>query len=115
MNARDAIGLDPGACTSCLLCVRECPAWCIELASHPEQVSEPGARRPRTVNVLDAFSIDFGLCMFCGICIEVCPCDALAWSSNAPGAADNRNALVLGIADLAERFPHPSGDRPDEA
>ena len=78
------IALIPEACTSCMICVRECPTWCIGLSAHQEQVSEEGARRPRTVAVLDAFTIDFGLCMFCGICVEVCPFDALEW---APGQA----------------------------
>lgn len=75
-----AIALVPASCTSCLICVRECPAWCIELDSHVEQVSEPGARRPRSVSVLDRFAIDYALCMYCGICVEVCPFDALFWS-----------------------------------
>ena len=79
-QARGAIALDAAACTSCMLCVKECPDWCIHIESHNEEVSEPGARRPRTVAVLDSFTIDWGLCMYCGICVEVCPFDALHWS-----------------------------------
>lgn len=79
-QARGAIALDAAACTSCMLCVKECPDWCIHIESHNEEVSEPGARRPRSVAVLDSFTIDWGLCMYCGICVEVCPFDALFWS-----------------------------------
>jgi NADH-quinone oxidoreductase subunit I len=90
-----AIALVPSACTSCMICVRECPSWCIEIDSHTEQVSEPGARRPRSVSVLDRFAIDFGLCMYCGICVDVCPFDALAWVDTAVDAAAERAALTL--------------------
>ena len=72
-------------CTSCMLCVRECPVWCITLTAHAEpDPASPAGGRQRTVNVLDHFAIDYGVCMFCGICIDVCPFDALEWS-----AADN--------------------------
>lgn len=65
-------------CTSCMICARECPTWCITLTSHQEKrIPAPGAR-PRTENVLDTFAIDWALCMYCGICIEQCPTDALA-------------------------------------
>jgi NADH-quinone oxidoreductase subunit I len=95
------IGLEPAKCTSCLICVQECPTWCITLDSHTEQVSEPDARRPRAVKVLDAFSIDYGLCMYCNICVEVCPFDALYWTSADDYPAPDRTGLVQDIDVLA--------------
>jgi NADH-quinone oxidoreductase subunit I len=82
-------------CTSCMLCVRECPVWCIELTAHsePDPASPPGGRQ-RTIHVLDSFTIDYGTCMFCGICVDVCPFDALEWN-----AADNLITPHRPIAD----------------
>lgn len=88
------IELSESACTSCMLCVRECPTWCIELTSHNEQISEEGARRPRSVAVLDSFTIDWGLCMFCGICVEVCPFDALWWADALEPTAPTAHDLI---------------------
>ncbi len=96
MTAHGIIGLEPAACTSCMICVRECPTWCIEVDSHAEQVSD--GRRPRAVNVLDDFRIDFGLCMHCGTCIEVCPFDALSWARDDDSSAAVRVGLVHGKA-----------------
>ncbi len=98
---RGVLRLIPSACTSCMICAQECPAWCITIDAHTEQVSEPGARRPRSVSVLDAFSIDFGLCMYCGICVDVCPFDALEWSPEGDHAAERRDALVHDVDRLA--------------
>src|SRR6187431_2890508 len=80
-RSRGVIALLEENCTSCMLCARECPDWCIYIDSHKETVPavEEGAK-DRTHNVLDRFAIDFALCMYCGICIEVCPFDALFWS-----------------------------------
>jgi NADH-quinone oxidoreductase subunit I len=68
-------------CTSCMLCARECPDWCIYIDAHKETIpaATPGGR-DRQRNVLDRFAIDYSLCMYCGICVEVCPFDALFWS-----------------------------------
>jgi NADH-quinone oxidoreductase subunit I len=79
-RSRGVIALLEENCTSCMLCARECPDWCIYIEAHKETVEVPGAARPRQKNVLDEFVIDFSLCMYCGICIEVCPFDALFWT-----------------------------------
>jgi NADH-quinone oxidoreductase subunit I len=80
-RSRGVIALTEENCTSCMLCARECPDWCIYIDSHKEELppATPGGRA-RQRNVLDRFAIDFSLCMYCGICIEVCPFDALHWS-----------------------------------
>ena len=78
-----------------MLCVRECPTWCIDLTAHPERdPATPAGGRERTINVLDTFSIDYGLCMYCGICVDVCPFDALAWSATPPHVEVERGAVV---------------------
>ncbi|WP_347350483.1 NADH-quinone oxidoreductase subunit I [Intrasporangium sp.] len=80
-RSRGVIALLEENCTSCMLCARECPDWCIYIDSHKEELppaTEGGRARQR--NVLDRFAIDYSLCMYCGICVEVCPFDALFWS-----------------------------------
>ena len=80
-RTRGVIALVEENCTSCMLCARECPDWCIYIDSHKETIpAPPSGGRERSRNVLDRFAIDFSLCMYCGICIEVCPFDALEWS-----------------------------------
>ena len=80
-RSRGVIALIEENCTVCMLCARECPAWCIYIDSHKDTIpatTEGGKDRSR--NVLDRFAIDFSICMYCSICIEVCPFDALHWS-----------------------------------
>lgn len=101
MSPHARIALIAAQCTSCMLCVRECPTWCISLSAHQEQVGDPGARRPRTVNVLDEFVIDWGLCMYCGICVDVCPFDALEWRSDPVAPTAESGGLTHGIEQLA--------------
>lgn len=98
-----SIALIEDRCTSCMICARECPTWCITLTSHLEQsVPAPGAR-PRTHNVLDTFTIDWALCMYCGVCIEQCPTDALEWSGSRVPSADRLIDLVHDRGLLAPR------------
>ncbi|GAA1154581.1 NuoI/complex I 23 kDa subunit family protein [Ornithinicoccus hortensis] len=94
-RSHGVIALLESNCTSCMLCARECPDWCIYIDSHKE-TTEPGPEggRARSHNVLDRFDIDYSLCMYCGICIEVCPFDALFWAPDfAYAEGDIRNLL----------------------
>jgi len=108
-NPHSTIALHPGSCTSCMLCVRECPDWCISIEAHsepdPDAPAYSNARRQSMKNVLDTFTIDFGQCMWCGICIEVCPFDALFWSENPMPTATSRGQVIFGIDELAASLP----------
>lgn len=90
-----SIRLIEDRCTSCMICARECPAWCIHIDSHTEPISDvPAGARERTRNVLDRFAIDWSLCLYCGICIEECPFDALAWAGPHVPPATHLSDLV---------------------
>ena len=80
-RSRGVIALKEENCTACMLCVRQCPDWCIYIEGH--KTKAPPRReggKERNVNIIDRFDIDYGLCMYCGICVEVCPFDAIFWS-----------------------------------
>jgi NADH-quinone oxidoreductase subunit I len=95
VRTRGVIALVESNCTVCMLCARECPAWCIHIDSHKDvtpATTEGG--RDRSRNVLDRFAIDWSLCMYCSICVEVCPFDALFWSPEYAYAEGDLRDLV---------------------
>jgi NADH-quinone oxidoreductase subunit I len=95
VRSRGVIALLEENCTSCMVCARECPDWCIEIDSHKETLPPRTERgRPRVLHVLDRFAIDYSLCMWCGICVEACPFDALFWAPEGPDAAVGVQELV---------------------
>lgn len=103
-----SIRLIEDLCTSCMICARECPAWCIRIDSHLEPIaglpprrSAGGGSRDRTSNVLDRFEIDWALCMYCGICVDQCPFDALEWAGPHVAPAADLASLVHGIDQLS--------------
>jgi len=113
MSAHGSIRLIEPACTSCMICARECPSWCITIDSHTAPIAPgpvenlPGGGRERTRNVLDRFAIDWSLCMYCGICVEECPFDALEWVSPHTVPAADLHALTHGIPELTRPLPNP--------
>jgi NADH-quinone oxidoreductase subunit I len=98
---RGSLVLVESRCPSCMICVRECPAWCLTLAAHTEvEPSTREGRRPVTTAVLDSFEVDYGLCQYCSICVEVCPYDALAWTPEPPAATPGREGLIGNLRGL---------------
>lgn len=91
---RGAIALRQDECTSCMICVRECPLWCITLTAQRIADQQAGPRSRSTL-VLKSFEIDYGLCMDCGICIDVCPTDALSWVPTKLRPATTPQALTV--------------------
>ena len=105
-RSRGVIALLAENCTSCMLCARECPDWCIYIDSHKETTPPgPEGGRARQHNMLDRFAIDFSLCMYCGICIDVCPFDALFWSPEFEYASTDIRELLHEKEKLAEWMP----------
>src|SRR5690606_24499362 len=93
-RSRGVIALLEANCTSCMLCARECPDWCIYIDSHKETVEAEGAARPRQVNVLDLFDIDFALYLYCGVCVVVCPRDAVFCEDDYEYSAGDKRDLL---------------------
>ena len=116
-RARGVIALKEENCTSCMLCVRSCPDWCIYIEAHKE-LAPPRREggKPRQVNALDRFDIDYALCMYCGICVEVCPFDAIFWSPeyeySEPRIADllhDKDRLVEWMETVPDYEPYETG------
>ena len=94
-RARGVIALDQEACTSCMLCARQCPDWCIYIEGHKElqPPSKPGGRqRSRGV--------------------EVCPFDALFWSPEYEYSEFNMGDMLHDkerLDDWLQTVPDPEG------
>ena len=121
-RARGVIALHEENCTSCMLCARECPDWCIYIEGHKYLAPprRPGGK-PRKKNALDRFDIDYALCMYCGICVDVCPFEALFWTPefeySEPKIADllhDKNLLGQWMETVPE-FTAVSYTHPDAA
>jgi len=103
--ARGRLRLHAQSCTSCMLCVRECPAWCISLTAEnqvDDTATAGGGRKPRTTLALTEFTVDYGLCMYCGICVDVCPFDCLTWEDDATPVHSQRSDLVHDLPALLQ-------------
>lgn len=82
-------------CTACMLCVKACPNYSIEVA----KASGPdGKLVPRPARYL----YRAGSCMYCGLCVEACPFAAIVMSEEYELASADKAALDLDL--LAEGY-----------
>ena len=109
-RARGTLALIAERCTSCMICVRECPDWSISLQAHQEVVADARGGRQRTVNVLDSFVVDWGTCMACGVCVDVCPHAALFWAPAELPVSAEAAGVLHGTATLESFVPEVSAD-----
>ena len=84
-------------CSSCMLCVRNCPDDAIVLESEKVE-GRPG-------KVLTKFTMDLGRCMYCGLCVENCTTQGLRHTGDFETCSHKRSGtmLVLYEADPATR------------
>lgn len=85
-------------CTSCKLCEKACPSFCIKVdGAKPE-----GAKR----KIATLYALDFSRCSLCGACVEVCPVDAIRFSKDYNLAGITRDAYAMDLLkDMKEKPP----------
>ncbi len=77
------------ACTSCGLCMTNCPNGTIKVT--PKTIETPEGRKKK---VLDKHIWDAGMCTYCNLCVLSCPSDAIQFSNDFEGAVFDRSVLV---------------------
>ena len=80
-------------CNSCLLCQQVCPANCITIGKHDEELEQ----------IPYSFKIDHSRCIYCGFCTEVCPVDAIRMDSGVHSIIGaEREELEFKLVDLVD-------------
>jgi NADH-quinone oxidoreductase chain I len=78
-------------CVACALCVRICPAKCIEMTTGE---GPDGKKFPFE------YRLDAGRCLYCGLCAEVCPVEAVVLSTRYEFTVTGRGGAILDKATL---------------
>ena len=100
----DTVGGDGGPgepfCTSCMVCIRQCPTQCMSSTMMDNPLHEEGKSSRR--KIVDTFEINLNRCILCGICVEVCNFDAIVMSHEHEMSAFSRNAVRVDLPELLE-------------
>ena len=78
-------------CTACMLCVKACPNYSIEVK---KETGEDGKPKPRAA----AYTYRSGTCMYCNLCVEACPFAAILMSEEYETATRDRESLNIDLA-----------------
>ncbi len=88
---RDSKTPDEDLCVGCCLCIRVCPAECIDMVT---------SKGPNNEKIIDEYVIDTTRCIFCGKCVDVCPVDALVNTDLYELTVKTRQEMVKGKGTL---------------
>ena len=101
----DGAPVDDGApnepfCTSCMVCIRQCPTQCMSSVMKDNPLHEEGKSTRR--KIVDTFEINLNRCILCGICVEVCNFDAIVMSHEHEMSTFTRNGDRVDLPALLE-------------
>ena len=87
-------------CTSCMVCIRQCPTQCMSATMKDNPLHEDGRSSRR--KIIDSFEINLNRCILCGICVEVCNFDAIVMSHEHEMSTFRRNGDRVDLPALLE-------------
>ena len=87
-------------CTSCMVCIRQCPTQCMSSVMKDNPLHEEGKSTRR--KIVDTFEINLNRCILCGICVEVCNFDAIVMSHEHEMSTFTRNGDRVDLPALLE-------------
>ncbi|MCH8893857.1 MAG: 4Fe-4S binding protein [Chloroflexi bacterium] len=100
----DTVGGDGGPgepfCTSCMVCIRQCPTQCMSSTMMDNPLHEEGKSSRR--KIVDSFEINLNRCILCGICVEVCNFDAIVMTHEHEMSTFSRNGDRVDLPALLE-------------
>ncbi len=91
-------GVEEPYCTSCMVCIRNCPTQCMSSTMKDNPAQQEGRSHRR--KIVDSFEINLNRCILCGICVDVCNFDAIVMSHEHELSAYQRNGARMDLPDL---------------
>ena len=92
--------VDEPFCTSCMVCIRQCPTQCMSSTMKDNPLHEEGKSSRR--KIVDSFEINLNRCILCGICVEVCNFDAIVMTHEHEMSTFSRNGSRVDLPVLLE-------------
>ena len=101
-------------CTSCMVCVRQCPTQCMSSTMMDNPLHADGRSTRR--KIVDSFEINLNRCILCGICVEVCNFDAIVMSHEHEMSTyqrDGDRVDLPALLEIGKKFQQDTGWVPD--
>ena len=93
-------GVGEPYCTSCMVCIRQCPTLCMSATMKDNPLQQEGKSTRR--KIVDTFEINLNRCILCGICVDVCNFDAIVMSHEHEMSTYQRNGDRVDLPALLE-------------